>query len=135
MENWYFKRYVDFLTRANEEPAEKKYLLGMVDGRKVFFSERIDHSSIRAFLDDARRFAGVEHIAKYTGDRLVVRVIAPGEGFVSFIDNWDPDWEATVNGAPAQIERLFGTFKSVRVRGGTQTVRFTYRPIHLWTAN
>jgi hypothetical protein len=133
MENWYFKRYVDFLARGSQEPAEMKYLLGMVDGRRVFFSQRIDHPSIRAFLDDAGRFDDVVRFTEYTGDRLAVRVAAPVEGYLSFIDNWDPDWEATVNGQATAIERLFGTFKSVPVGAGNHAVRFVYRPIHLWT--
>jgi hypothetical protein len=110
-----------------------RQLLDMVDGRKLFFSEAIGHVSVRAFLDDATRFTAIDRVITYTGDELFFRVAAPIEGHLSFIDNWDADWEASVDGRPVPIEHLFGTFKSVRVRAGTHSVRFVYRPLHLWS--
>jgi hypothetical protein len=52
-------------------------------------------------------------IVTYIGDKLVVNVYAPRDGLLSFIDNWDKDWRATVDGEPAPIYLLLGTFKSV----------------------
>ncbi len=49
-------------------------------------------------------------------------------GYLSFIDNWDPDWKAWVDGQPVEIELLFGTFKSVRLTPGKHKVRFSYQP-------
>jgi hypothetical protein len=130
MDNWYFQRYNDFLRKGEREPAAKELLLGMVDGRKLRFSQAIDHASIQAFLDDARQFVGVERVVAYDGDELSVEVQAPADGYLSFIDNWDPDWEASVNGSPVSIELLFGTFKSVRLPAGKHLVVFRYRPFH-----
>jgi hypothetical protein len=132
MPNWYFERYVRFRREGQREPEAMNQLLGMVDGRKVLFSERIDHASIQAFLDDSRRFSGVERVTAYTGDELSVSVSAPSAGYVSFIDNWDPDWTASVDAAAVPIERLFGTFKAVPVRAGAHTVEFAYRPFGAW---
>ena len=128
MDNWYFERYVQFLQGGKREPEALKQLLGMVDARKVLFTERIDHPSIQAFLDDARRFPGVERVSRYTGDEISIKVQAPVGGYVSFIDNWDPDWTGAVDSAAVPIERLFGTFKSVPVRAGRHKVEFDYRP-------
>ena len=128
MDNWYFMRYVDFLKRSKQEPDAARRLLGLEDGRKLFFSERIDHPTIRAFLDDAARFDAMDRVRRYTGDELSVRVVAPIEGYVTFVDNWDADWEASVDNHPVPVERLLGTFKSVRVLKGAHTVRFAYRP-------
>ena len=67
-------------------------------------------------------------ILSYNGDALSLEVEARVDGFVSFIDNWDSDWQATVDGRSVPIERLFGTFKSVRLTAGAHTVDLVYRP-------
>jgi hypothetical protein len=132
MDNWYFERYVHFLGEGRKEPEALKQLLGMNDGRKIFFSERIGHPSIEAFLADANRFAQAARASRYTGDEITIRVSAPTPGFVSFIDNWDPDWTAAVDDTRVPIERLFGTFKSVPVPAGSHVVTFAYRPFGAW---
>jgi hypothetical protein len=128
MPNWYFERYVRFLRDGKREPVALHQVLGKADGRKVLFSEKIDHASIQAFLDDASRFSQATRATRYTGDEITIWVRAPIDGYVSFIDNWDPDWTAAVDLAPVPIERLFGTFKSVPVRAGRHKVEFDYRP-------
>jgi hypothetical protein len=132
MPNWYFERYVHFLQEGTREPEALKRLLGMNDGRRVLFSERIDHASIQAALDDAGRFTAATRVMSYTGDEISIKVQAPVDGYLSFIDNWDPDWTGVIDGAPVPIERLFGTFKSVRVRAGSHDVGFAYRPFGVW---
>jgi len=52
-------------------------------------------------------------------------------GFLSFIDNWDPDWEARVNGVPACVLQLFDTFKAVKLPPGVHRIEMSYRP-RLW---
>jgi uncharacterized membrane protein YfhO len=53
---------------------------------------------------------------------------APTAGYLSFIDNWAPGWKARVDDKPANIELLFGTFKSVRLTQGKHKVRFYFEP-------
>jgi hypothetical protein len=128
IENWYLNRYVQFLERTNNEVNARKKLLGEIDGRKLYFSKTINYSTIQAFLDDAAQFKDFERLISYTGDELTLDVRTSTEGYLSFIDNWDRDWEATVDGKPTPIELLFGTFKSVRVAPGEHRVTFAYRP-------
>ena len=128
MPNWYYKRYVQFLDQTNNELAARRQLLGVADGKKLYFSETLDHPTIQAFLDDAARFAVPLRVNSYTGDELTLDVHAPVPGYLSFIDNWDPDWEASIDGETVPIELLFGTFKSVRLPAGEHRVVFTYRP-------
>jgi len=64
----------------------------------------------------------------YTGDELVWEIQAPVEGYLSFIDNWDKDWKVFVDEKEADMELLFGTFKSVRLAPGRHRVRFRYQP-------
>jgi hypothetical protein len=128
MGNWYYRRYVTFLERAAREPEAKRKLLGVADGRKLFLSRAIDQETIGAFLADSASFGGATRVTSYTGDDLALDLDAPVAGYLSFIDNWDADWRATVDGTPAEIVQLFGTFKSVRVAAGAHHVVFSYRP-------
>jgi hypothetical protein len=126
--NWYYSHYIDFLDMAKIDPGAKQELLGVINGKKLYFSSKIKHNTVRQFLDDAKRSQLKEKILSYNGDKLVVEVSADTDGYLSFIDNWDPDWEAKVDGDPVPIERLFDTFKSVRMSAGQHQVEFIYRP-------
>jgi hypothetical protein len=129
--NWYFERYLAFLKAQEADQPALEQLLGVTDGKKLYFSERIDYPLAREFLQDAGRFQDFEKMISYTGDKLVVDVHAPAPGFLSFIDNWDADWTATVDGHPTSIALLFGTFKAVWLEPGDHQVIFEYRPFSL----
>jgi hypothetical protein len=128
LENWYFSRYVSFLNRTIDEKPARRILLGVQDGQKIFFSESIEHPNIESFLQDALRYKQTGRLLSYNGDELRWEIDAPAAGYLSFIDNWDPDWKAYVDGQPAQVEILFGTFKSVRLTPGKHNVMFCYKP-------
>ncbi|NJL55975.1 YfhO family protein [bacterium] len=128
MPNWYFERYVQFLSDSENETSYRNHLLGIVDSRKLYFSESIIQSKVKDFMVDSDRFNEFVQIVNYTGDLLVLDVEAPTDGYLSFIDNWDSDWLATVDEEQVAIERLFGTFKSVPLSGGEHRVVFAYRP-------
>jgi uncharacterized membrane protein YfhO len=103
-------------------------LLGVRDGRKIFFSESIEHSTVQSFLRDALRYRDTGHLLSYTGDQLCWEINAPVKGYLSFIDNWDWGWNAFVDDKPSEINLLFGTFKSVAIAPGRHIVRFSYEP-------
>jgi len=128
IDNWYFSRYVKFLKEHQNEPEALKVLLGVADARRIFFSESIEHPAIMAFLADEERYRNTGHLLSYTGEELNWEIDAPVAGYLSFIDNWDYGWKVYVDGNPANMELLFGTFKSVRVLPGRHRVRFSYQP-------
>ena len=128
VENWYFARYVNFLKSTAGQEQARDILLGVRDGQKIFFSESIEHPSIESFLQDALRYKQTGRLISYNGDELRWEIDAPAAGYLSFIDNWDPDWKAYVDDQPTDIELLFGTFKAVRLTPGPHHVRFCYRP-------
>lgn len=133
--NWYFERYVQFRSRAQAEDQDAyRQLMGLIDGKRLYSSSSIAHGTVREFLQDSSSLAAGLQVRSYDGDRLVADVDAPAAGYVSFIDNWDADWRAYVDGNPAAIELLFGTFKAVRVPEGKHTVTFTYQPT-LWPSS
>ena len=128
IDNWYFNRYVKFLRATQNELPARRVLLGVQDGTKVFFSESIKHETIVSFLHDAGRYLPAGSLLFYNGDELRWEIQAPAAGYLSFIDNWDSGWKATVDGEPAEIELLFGTFKSVKLTPGLHRVQFKYQP-------
>ena len=116
------------MNRTIDEKPARRILLGVQDGQKIFFSESIGYPSIESFLQDSLRYRQTGRLISYNGDELRWEIDAPRAGYLSFIDNWDPDWKAWVEGQPADIELLFGTFKSVRLTPGKHKVRFCYQP-------
>jgi len=139
VENWYYGRYVSFLDRSQLGPflrgrdttltrdrAAALVLLGARDGRRLYCVRRIDHATPEALLQDDTG-AGTM-VLRYTGDLLEVEVQSDSPGYLCFIDNWDPDWTATVDRQPVPVERVLGTFKAVAIGVGTSRVQFAYRP-------
>jgi hypothetical protein len=113
-------------------PRSYAELMGLIKGKRIFVSQKIDHVSIKDFLSDAviteAKLVPELALKYYDGDNLEFFVQSLEPVYVSFIDNWDPDWKAVVNGEPKSIEKLFGTFKSIRIGPGKNIVKFSYRP-------
>jgi hypothetical protein len=133
IDSWYYKRYNDFIQKHGSAERESfETLMGISTPRKLFMSGEIEYAFIKSYLQDSDAFEGASRakmdVIKYNGDRLVVQTSCEKEGYLSFIDNWDPDWEVRVNGHRERLERLFGTFKSVVVPAGTNVVEFAYVP-------
>jgi uncharacterized membrane protein YfhO len=132
VDNWYFDRYVKFLGRYSDDLQAREILLGVKGKQKVFFSESINHKTIRDFLRDSLRYKNHGFLLSYTGDELEWRIDAPVAGYISFIDNWDSNWKVFVDGEEKKMELLFGTFKSVAVKQGEHHIKFIYKPTFLY---
>lgn len=137
VDEWYYERYVNFIKNyqsgANEtKPENFEELMGMKNGKRIFCSYAIENKGIDEFMDDSRKYESTEiinlNIEKYNGDELICSIDTKENGYCTFIDNWDPDWKITVNGKDENIERLFGTFKSVKIEKGNNIVKFKYSP-------
>jgi hypothetical protein len=120
--NWYFGRYVAFLALPHER-RDVDALLGVTEPRRLFLTRSID-SPPEAFLADDRARRGEVRVVSYDGDSLLVEVSAEEPAYLSFIATGIPT-AATVDGASACVERLFGTFKAVRVPSGRHEVAFS----------
>jgi hypothetical protein len=128
VENWYYARYLRFRGLYATDQRDTRQFLGMDDGKKLYFTRALAHADLRSFLNDAALSSAAMKVLFYDGNTLAIRVAAPRKGYVSFIDNWDPDWKAWIDGCPAEIELLFGAFKAVSVAEGKHTVVLSYRP-------
>lgn len=141
--NWYFHRYTAFHDRVlwsgnfaytldlGELPWMYR-LLGLYDGTRIFVSQRVDQTAIQDFFRDSdatvAQAAPLVAVTGYEINRLQLQAWVNRPVYLSFIDNWDPDWRAWVNGRNVPMERLFGTFKSVRLEAGASSVEFAYCP-------
>lgn len=128
--SWHYQRYVNFLDRTDDQIEHREKLLGLTDGTRLFFTERIDYGRIEDFISDSDKYKKDIKIdvLEFTGDSLLVRVETPVSGNLSYIDNWDPDWHAYINSTETQIHLLFGTFKSIQIPPGEQIIKFIYKP-------
>lgn len=127
-DDWYFSFYRDFYFAHEAEPKARERLLGVTDGQRVFFSRSIAYTDITDYFIDADGTAFDYKIREFNGDRLELDVEVPEDGYISYIDNWDPDWKAYVNGHTLPVEKLFSTFKAVKVSRGKSQVVFSYEP-------
>jgi Bacterial membrane protein YfhO len=136
VDEWYYERFVKFFKsyeNGEDSTLAENFdeLMGLNDGKRIFCSYKIENS-INEFIEDSRKYESTEvtklEIESYDGDELVCTIDTKKNGYCSFIDNWDPDWKATVNGRDVSIEKLFGTFKSVRLEKGGNVIRFKYSP-------
>lgn len=125
---WHFGRYQEFYFGAAKEPQARDQLLGVTDGRRFFFSRSIEHETLAAYLEDAGQFDIQPVIHDYTGDYLLVELTSPERGYLTFVDNWDADWRASIDGNPADLYALFGVFKSVELTPGRHEIRMAYCP-------
>ena len=57
-----------------------------------------------------------------------LRVETDEAGWLVLLDSWDPGWEATVDGEPADVKQADFVYRAVRVPAGTSEVTFRYRP-------
>ncbi|MBF0364949.1 MAG: hypothetical protein HQK50_05220, partial [Oligoflexia bacterium] len=119
--NWYFSNYTGFLSIQTkidnigmhennikiEVPAETKRLLGMVDGSRLFFTQRADYQEVADFLNDHDKTATSFKVSivptRYNGDILEVTVKSDAGGYLSFIDNWEPRWSVFVNDRKSKL--------------------------------
>ena len=112
-----------------------KHFFGMEQSAKrIFFSNSLEHSNINSYLKDS-----INHEMKsnflfkliyYDGNQLVLKVESLNNGWVSFIDTWDSNWQVFVNNDQKQLNQLFGAYKSVKIDRGESEIRFVYKPFN-----
>lgn len=141
VDEWYFENYnkflSDFKNSISEENMESSLLsfdelLGISSGKRFFCSKSINFNKTYDFTEDSKNFEAANSVnvitENYTGDELICSVDFKEPGYFSFIDNYDKGWKAEVNGKETEIEKLFGTFKSLKLGTGMNRIRLRYCP-------
>jgi len=146
LDNWNFARHAAFFARffdtagvprpaaSPTEIAAAKRLFGADErAQRIFFSSQIDFTSPIDFIADTDAMAAQQDqamaVAFYDGDVLRLNVRTDRPAWLSVIDNWDPNWRASVDGQAVPIALLFGSYKAVHIdTPGEHVVTFSYRP-------
>ncbi|MFH1353218.1 MAG: YfhO family protein [bacterium] len=72
---------------------------------------------------------GSAEIVHYNAGEVVVRVFAPGDGWVVLSDAYFPGWKAYIDGEKTEIFRANYIFRAVSVGPGRHTIKFVYKPV------
>jgi hypothetical protein len=120
-----------FVPRAVTVPDDAAALALMqssdFDPRSVVVLER--ESPVTALAGEAgsHNVGAGASVRVYEPERVVVDVSAPAAGWLFLSDAWYPDWQATVDGRPAPVEKADVLFRAVPVPAGEHVVEFVYR--------
>ena len=66
----------------------------------------------------------------YFGDELIIKTNLNQSGWLTFVDNFDPFWEAFINNKPIKIEKFLNAYKSIKIDKGNQIIKFKYSPFN-----
>lgn len=110
-------RVLDRLTAADFDP------------RRRAIVERPLHINAPSAVDD---MAGTARIAVYQPDHVIIDVEASAAALLVLTDQSYPDWEATVDGEPAEILVTDYLFRGVEVAAGRHQVVFRFVPRAFW---
>ena len=135
--SYYFQRYGGIKNKniSDNDIRLVKLFYGATDeAKKIFLSQSIDHNNIVSFINDSNVFEKSNDtsikifINEYDGNNLRLEISSEKNGWLSFIDNWDHGWVATVNGEKTQIYKLLQSYKSIKIKKGFSKVKFQYKP-------
>jgi hypothetical protein len=112
------------------------YFFGMDKiNKRIFLTKNINYGEIDDFVNDSLNFNPnilnyKDSLNNYYGNKISINLELKEDGWVSFIDNYDPFWVAYVNGKKTEITKLFGAYKSVKVFKGINKIKFIYKPFN-----
>ena len=100
------------------------------EAKRIFFTESIKYKNIYEFVENSKFNQNNVRIEKiyYNGDKIVLKVNSNKNGWISFIDNWDPGWIAKLNNNKTKIVKVFDTYKSVKIEKGQSIIEMEYLP-------
>ena len=78
--------------------------------KRVFLTQNINYDNIDSFVKDNKAFETesnyIEIDWKITGDELIIKTNLNQSGWLTFVDNFDPFWEAFNNNKPIKIKKI-----------------------------
>jgi len=82
-------------------------------------------------FNDGSKQGGIEML-DFEPNRASFSVVAPADSLLVYLQNYDNDWSAYVNGDRAPIRRVNYNFQAVAVPKGKNTVEFRYRSGYIY---
>ena len=133
----YFVKNGNFIRDIDDQT--KKYVLhffGMDNSKKkIFITSKISHENIVNFVIDTESVIKQNQfdmkLNKYNGDEIHINLVSKDDGWLSFIDTWDPNWVAYNNDTEVEIEQLFNAYKAIKIQKGVNDIKFIYKPFNL----
>ena len=134
----YFQRYGG-KKNLNVEEEEiyyvRKFFGNIEPYKKIFFSKKLNHENITSFIKDSDEYEKSANfsyevlMSKYDGNKIEFNISTQNKGWVSFIDNWDYDWEAYIDNKKVKIYKLLNSYKAIQVKKGFSNIKFQYKPL------
>ena len=133
----FFKRYngeiIENIKPETINSVKKFYGLDK-DAKKIFFTKNNYYIDINNFVQSSEKdelsskFQYNFIIEKYDGNTLEIDISTESDGYLSYIDNWDPDWIAFINNRQVNINKLFNSYKIIKIKKGFSNIKFQYKP-------
>lgn len=108
---------------TDDEALARLYAPDVVAGGTVLLAPS-DHAAALA-VEPGR--AGECHLEAYAETRLVAACTGQAEGFVTFVEQYDQGWTATLDGTPAPVLRANLIMRAVRVSPGAHRIVLQYK--------
>ena len=131
----YFNRHGEKLNGLTQKEIDDfKIFFGANETGKVrryFFTKNINYNNIHDFLEDNKNINSKNikiYKEYYSGNVLMLKIFSDTNGYLTFVDNYDPNWFARVNNQEVEIVKFLNSYKSIKVNKGTSKVLFYYNP-------
>lgn len=99
-------------------------------GRADFDStQRAAVASAPPFASDPRAAGGQVTITAHDPEHLALDANLPADGLILISENYYPGWQASVDGAPAEILRADLSLRAVPLRSGSHHIEMVYDPL------
>ncbi|MBI5561405.1 MAG: YfhO family protein [Deltaproteobacteria bacterium] len=116
--------------RPDLGPGMQVGLAAHPDNAKGEFVARFDYFRVKDHSDGYAAGVDPVKVDGYAPDRLSLSVDAARPSFLVYLQNYDKDWQAYVNGAETPILRVNYNFQAVPVPKGKSAVEFRYSSIY-----
>jgi len=114
--------------QTTHNPDEALRLLTKIEPSSVAIVERDASGRVPEMATNNGPLISSVRISAQAPGYLRLAVSSSTEALVLITETFWPGWQATVNGAPAQIWRTDYLFQGVRISAGTHTIELFYRP-------
>jgi hypothetical protein len=103
------------------------------NARRFFFTEFNNFESINYFIENSLSYEKetnfkINYLKEfYDGNNVKIIIETQKGGWLSFVDNWHPNWKVIINNKQSPVYKLFNAYKVVYINPGTSIVEFKFK--------